>query len=180
MHMFPLPNKIMKKTVLNKVFTAMIAASLAVSAGGMTVNAADDSKSTTVKYEVTQGYEWTIHSDIDFGKDKGVNQKVALDSNTVSVTKNIIPDGKKLQITVKGSGNQNAFAIANGNTSLNYTVAKGAGTDIATGGTVLELAAGTNTGAQALTFTLNTGDSAAEVAGAYTGTVTYTAAIVAE
>ena len=38
--------------------------------------------------------------------------------------------------------------------------------------------AGTNKNTATLTFTLNTGNATAEVAGNYTGTVTYTASVV--
>ena len=134
-------------------------------------------ENTTVKYEVTQGYEWTIHSEIDFGTSAGVNKTVAKENNAVSVNKNVIPDGKKLNITVKGSGNDGAFQIANGSTILNYTIKEGEN-DITTGKDVMNVAAGTNTDSKNLTFTLSTTNGTAEVAGNYTGTVTYTAAIV--
>lgn len=171
----------MTKAGFKKIFAAMATAALISSAGSLTVLAVPTySESTNVKYQVSQGYEWTIHSDIDFGSDKGVNKSVELTNNSISVTKNIIPDGTKLQITVNGSGTDNAFTISNGDTDLDYTVAKTGETAISSGDTVLELEAGTNTGAQSLTFTLNTGSAEAEVAGTYTGEVTYTAAIVAK
>ena len=85
----------------------------------------DTTCNTTVKYEVTQGYEWSIHSAIDFGQDRGVNKSVVKESNTVSVNKNIIPDGKKLNIKVKGSGANGTFEIANGSTKLTYNQRRG-------------------------------------------------------
>lgn len=140
-------------------------------------SAQDTTASTTVKYEVTEGYTWSIHSEIDFGKNAGANSKtVEKTGNTVSVSKNIIPDGKTLKITVKGSGENGEYQIKNGNTILNYTI-KTDSTEIATGGNVLSVAAGTNADSKALTFTLTTGKGTAEVAGNYTGTVTYTASI---
>ena len=45
-------------------------------------------------------------------------------------------------------------------------------------GTVLEVAAGTNTGETKMDFKLSTTTKAAEVAGNYTGTITYTSSIV--
>lgn len=174
--------KIMKK-LSKKMMAVTMAATMMATAGSMCVMAADtqDQKPTKVKYEVTEGYEWSIHSEIDFGKDKGVNKTVnngdESQKNTVTVLKNIIPDGKKLQIIVTGSGDKNAFTIANGNTKLNYTISANK-SNIATGGTVLEVPAGTNEGSKDLTFTLTTGDGTSEVAGNYEGTVTYTAFIV--
>ena len=173
----------------NKVLAAALATAMIVPVGGANVFAAtttgtteDTTATTNVKYSVTQGYEWSIHSDIDFGNDAGVQTTVEKTTdkdgktNTVSVGKNIIPDGKKLNITVKGSGTNGAFEIANGKTKLNYTIKNGAD-NIATGETVLDVAAGTNTGSKDLTFTLTTTDKTAEVAGDYAGTVTYTASI---
>lgn len=174
-HMFPLPKKIMK--VSKKLLAAIMAAAMVIPMGTASAFAANEpSQSTNVKYEVTQGYEWTIHSEIDFGKDAGVNKTVTKEKNTVSVDKNVIPDGTKLNITVAGSGTDGAFTIANGATKLNYTIKNGS-TNIATGGTVMDVAAGTDTSSADLTFTLTTGNGSAEVAGKYTGTVTYTAAI---
>lgn len=81
-----------------------------------TTNSTTDN--TVVKYEVTQGYTWKIHSEIDFGKDRTATQgTTTYDStqqkitngdgnskNVVEVTKNVIPSGKKLVIKVQGNG----------------------------------------------------------------------------
>lgn len=181
-HMFPLPKKIMK--VSKKLLAAIMAAAMVIPMGTASAFAAETTQtsttsgplSTDVKYEVTQGYEWTIHSEINFGKDAGVNQTVTKEENTVSVNKNVIPDGTKLNITVAGSGDDGAFTIANGATKLNYTIKNGT-TNIATGETVMDVAAGTNAASKDLTFTLTTGTGSAEVAGNYIGTVSYTATI---
>ena len=173
-----MPNKIMMKKYTGKVLAATMAVSMMIPMAGTSVLAAEpDTKQTQVKYEVTQGYEWTIHSDIDFGNDKGVNTTVKKDNNIVAVNKNIIPDGKTLKITVKGSGTAGAYEIKNGNTTLNYTIKDGE-SEIATGGDVMNVGAGTNSDSKDLTFVLTTGNGTAEVAGNYTGTVTYTASIV--
>lgn len=168
----------------NKVLAAALATAMIVPVGGANVFAATGTadnqttnEQTTVKYAVTEGYEWTIHSEINFDKDAGAGAKtVVKEGNQVNVSKNVIPDGKTLNIAVKGSGNNGEFEIANGNTKLNYTIKDGT-TNIVAGGDVLNLAAGTNTGSKDLTFTLTTTDKTAEVAGNYTGTVTYTASI---
>ena len=128
------------------LLAAAVAATMGATAWGADVSgtsAQDTSASTDVKYGVTEGYTWSIHSEIDFGKDAGVNQTVSKpetngSSNTVSVTKNVIPDGKKLNISVKGSGTNGEFEIANGNTKLTYTIS-GNNSEITTGGTVFDV-----------------------------------------
>ncbi len=173
----------MKKNnaILAGVAVVALAAAMVPAAMAENVKTTD---TTTVKYEVTAGYEWSVPSVIDFAKDKGVNQtsSVTADADTgdtqkVQVTKNIIPDGETLRITMAGTGG--AFEIKNGETTLTYTVTKNdtAKTAIASGGEVLSVAAGTNTGDQDLIFTLKTGTGTAEVAGKYEGTITYTAAV---
>lgn len=135
-------------------------------------------KETKVKYSVTETYEWNIHPEIDFGKDAGVNQAVNKNANKVSVTKNVLHEGAKLEIKVKGSGTGNAFTISNGKTEvLSYAINDGS-TDLAVNGTVLEVAAGTNEGSKDLNFKLTTANKKAEIAGNYNGTVSYTASIV--
>lgn len=139
---------------------------------------------TTVKYEVTEGYTWTIHSAIDFTSDKGANSTTVENTgNKVNVTKNVIPDGKTLKITVRGSGDSGEYQIKNGSTVLSYTIKKetankATGDALGIDASVLEVPAGTNTDEASLTYTLTTGTGSAEVAGKYTGTVTYTASVV--
>ncbi len=136
--------------------------------------------SVTAKYNVTEGYTWTIHNDIEF-----------TDSNSsptgeVKVTSNVIPDGKKLKITVKGNGGgdkttdltDTSFTIKNGTKTLSYTVKKGEN-NINTEGEVLSVEAGTANGDATLTFTLgNVSGGSAKVSGDYTGKVIYTASVV--
>lgn len=179
----------MKKYVKKMVAVAM-AASMVMPMSCMNAFAVDGTSndteaSTNVKYTVTEEYTWSVPTDITFTKDEititadqddGATQKV-------KVTKNVIPVGKKLQITAKGSGTSNAFTITatnNGSAqTLPYSIKAGdnaaAAVEVVTGGTVLEVAAGTNTGAAVLVFELT--QDATEQAGEYTGTVTYTASI---
>lgn len=166
----------------NKLLSAALAASMVVPMA-MPIMAADDTKNTTLKYSVTEGYSWTIHSDIDFGKNTPSEQ-----NGTVSVDSNIIGDGKKLTITAKGNGGgdsigdtKSGFKIANGNTTLNYSVKKERAT-INEGDSVLEVNAGTNSATSELTFALETasGNNVSQVAGEYTGKIIYTASIVSQ
>ena len=62
-------------------------------------------------------------------------------------------------------------------TTLDYKIEKpGAGSSaVVVGGEVLNVPAGTNEADQALKFTLSTSTGTAEIAGKYTGTVTFTA-----
>lgn len=137
-----------------------------------------DSKSTEVKYQVEEAYEWSIHPEINFGKNAGSNTSVQSSGNLIKVTKNVVTEDHKLRITVSGSGKDNVFSISNGKSEiLNYTVNNGS-KDLNPGDSVIELDAGTNDGIASLSFTLNTTKKAAEVAGNYSGQVTYTASIV--
>lgn len=137
------------------------------------------SATTEVKYLVEDSYKWSIHSEIDFGKNAGINQHVAKEGNKVEVTENIIQEGKKLNIKVAGSGDAGAFTITNGGTEvLAYHANNGGAEDIAVNGDVLNVNSGTNTGETTMKFTLDTTTKAAEVAGHYNGTLTYTASII--
>lgn len=168
----------MKKKYASKVLAAAMAVSMVVP--GVNVLAADTPKttdSTTLKYYVTQEYEWSIHTEIDFGTDKaGTESTVNKDAdNGVKITKNIIPDGKKLSIKIDP---KQEFTIANGNTKLNYKVYNAnaaTGNELTKGAEVVSADAGTNTASTAMTFVLSTNTT--EVAGNYTGTITYTASI---
>lgn len=147
--------------------------------------AAPDSQSTTLHYQVGSHYTWEIHTDIDFGKDKGVkktdvNGVVKTGEQKVKVTENVIEEGKKLHITAAGSGTDGAFSIKNGvkgTEVLGYAVQSG--TDpVAVNGTVLDVNAGTNEGSTDMKFTLSTTNKTAEVAGQYDGTITYSSSVV--
>ena len=185
--------------IKNKLLTTALTASMLVPMASTSVFAATTQPSagtsatqtttgnTDVKYEVTEGYEWTIHSDIDFGSNakKDNTTSVEKTNNTVEVTKNVIPNGKRLQIIINGNNGGNktsgfgdgGFAITTSEgASLGYSV-KNANVTLNNSGTVLSLGAGTNTGSVDLTFTLDLGKNSAEVAGSYTGKVIYTASV---
>ena len=137
-----------------------------------------------VKYTVEQSYKWSIHSEIDFGSNKG-HQLIESKDNVIQVTENVIPEGKKLSIKVKGDGADDAFTIrsgkGNGNVSITYTVLSGVTSHVLNHSEVLSVAAGENNKETKMTFTLfnvpNNGETA-EIAGAYLGHIIYTAEIV--
>lgn len=108
--------------------------------------------STNVEYVVTASYEWSVPSKITFtdtiaeveaNADTGDTQKV-------KVTKNIIPNKKKLQITVsstttKEEGGVTKFAIKTDEDAyLIYAIKKGTTYDdeIAVGGEVMSVDSG--------------------------------------
>lgn len=166
----------MNAKLMKGVAAALIAAT-SVGASVVPVFADDDTKSTTAKYAVTEGYTWTIHDEVDFGSDKGVNSTSTVDkAEGIKVTKNVIGDGKALSIKLASA---NDYKVKNGAAELGYTVSKDAGaTTLDAEAEVLKVAAGTNEATQALEFKLSTTTGAAEVAGNYSGTIGYTASIV--
>lgn len=141
------------------------------------VGTAQDTKTTTLSYEVNESYEWSVHPTIDFGKNAGPNKTVNNKNNTISVTENVLRLGNKLTIKIKGSGNNGAFSITNGGSqTLDYVVNDGS-KNLTSGDVVMEVPAGTNTANKSIEFTLNTTKKNAEIAGTYNGTVSYTAEI---
>lgn len=107
-----------------------------------------DSKSNTLNYEVSSRYDWMIHSTIDFGEDAGTNKTIDRTGNGVKVLKNVIPEGKYLNISVKGSGASDAFTVSNGGSEvLNYDVSDDNGA-VGVNENVLSVPAGTNTATQ--------------------------------
>lgn len=167
---------------------------------------------TVVKYEVHESYEWSIPSVIDFGSDAGyigdIGRSVYVDTqggedddNTnyiqnndskVMVTKNVLPFGKKLVITAKGSGADGAFKMestaTNGGGELNYKVRVSKDGTYKTLGDesngysyeVLAVPSGTNNGETLLQFVLSTylgGNTTAEYADKYEGAVIFTATV---
>lgn len=192
-----------------KAAALLLAASLAVSvcatpvfaAGGTGVNKNEASatgedvtapgKSTTastdVEYVVAASYEWSVPSKITFRADTAEVEANSEVGNTqkVKVTKNIIPNKKKLKITVsstttKDVGGRNKFAIkTNEEAYLVYAIKKGAGytEEIAVGGEVMSVKSGIKEAATPLKFflTKDSGSNVSEKAGSYAGVATFTA-----
>jgi hypothetical protein len=138
-----------------------------------------DTKGADVSYTVTSSYAWAIHGDIDFGEDLGaagatVAAQIGGDPYGVKVTQNRIEQGKKLHITINTA---NGFKVKSGTVERSYQVFKDGGSlALTAGGTILDLAAGTNTQNVALSFVLSGAET--EIAGNYADRVTYTAAVV--
>lgn len=167
----------MSKLKTKQVIAAGLSALMMMFSTTSAFAAEPDSKTTTLNYEVSSRYDWMIHSTIDFGADAGTNQTVDRNGNQVKVLKNVIPEGKYLNISVKGSGANDAFTVDNGGSEvLNYDVSDDNGA-VGVNGNVLSVPAGTNTATQNMGFKLNTTKKSAEVAGQYNGRVIYNASV---
>lgn len=167
----------MRKLKTKQVIAAGLSALMMMSSITSVFAAEPDSKTTTLNYEVSSRYDWIIHSSIDFGADAGVNKTVNRTGNQVKVLKNVIPEGKYLNISVKGSGANDAFTVDNGGSEvLNYDVSDDNGA-VGVNGNVLSVPAGTNTATQNMGFKLNTTKKSAEMAGQYNGRVIYNASV---
>lgn len=167
----------MNFTKTKKVVAAGLSALMMMSSTTSVFAAESGDKSTTLNYQVSSSYDWIIHSAIDFGADAGVGKTVDRTGNQVKVLKNVIPEGKYLNISVKGSGANDAFTVDNGGSEvLNYDVSDDNGA-VGVNGNVLSVPAGTNTATQNMDFKLNTTKKSAEVAGQYNGRVIYNASV---
>lgn len=167
----------MNFTKTKKVVAAGLSALMMMTSTTSVFAAESGDKSTTLNYQVSSSYDWIIHSSIDFGADAGVGKTVDRTGNQVKVLKNVIPEGKYLNISVKGSGVNDAFTVDNGGSEvLNYDVSDDNGA-VGVNGNVLSVPAGTNTATQNMNFKLNTTKKSAEVAGQYNGRVIYNASV---
>lgn len=167
----------MNLTKTKKVVAAGLSALMMMTSTTSVFAAESGDKSTTLNYQVSSSYDWIIHSAIDFGADAGAGKTVDRTGNQVKVLKNVIPEGKYLNISVKGSGANDAFTVDNGGSEvLNYDVSDDNGA-VGVNGNVLSVQAGTNTATQNMGFKLNTTKKSAEVAGQYTGRVIYNASV---
>ncbi len=167
----------MNLTKTKKIVAAGLSALMMMTSTTSVFAAESGDKSTTLNYQVSSSYDWIIHSSIDFGADAGVGKTVDRTGNQVKVLKNVIPEGKYLNISVKGSGANDAFTVDNGGSEvLNYDVSDDNGA-VGVNGNVLSVPAGTNTATQNMGFKLNTTKKSAEVAGQYTGRVIYNASV---
>lgn len=179
--------KLNEKLVAMAVAATMVVPTImpVMADGNNTTTVSGTTGTTTATYTVTSSYQWTVPTNITFtDENNGTAQ-----TGTVAVTENVISDNNKLKITISGNGggdgtaavNTDQFRVSNGNHYLNYTVAKSSDSiSLNAGSSVLEVAAGTNTGSQELTFTLDTspkGTDTAKVSGTYTGKIIYTASV---
>ena len=145
---------------------------------------------TQLKYNVTEGYTWSIPANIDFGANNGVTNANKTTSDKVTVKDCKIKNGYTLKVTITGNdgqygmGTEYKFKVKTvDGAELPYMVdAKKNGaattTSVTEGDEVLSLAAGKNQAEADLTFTLKThttDTNAAEKAGEYIGYAIFTA-----
>ena len=145
---------------------------------------------TQLKYNVTEGYNWSIPANIDFGANNGVTNANKTGQGNVTVNNCKIKNGYTLKITITGNdgqygmGTEHKFKVKTvDGAELPYEVdvkKNGAATttSVMEGNEVLELAAGKNHAESELTFTLKTqttDTNAAETAGEYIGYAIFTA-----
>ena len=165
----------------NKLLSAGLAACMIVPMA-MPV-CANGPKSTDLKYEVTSHYKWQIHSKVDFGNDQGLQLgiKGKLSDNAIKVIENVIPEGKRLKITVKGNGDNGTFTIRSAKTSLSYIVrSKSHQKPFDPLEEVFSVPAGENGKTAEMEFILynyKQSGQTAEFAGNYEGNIIYTASI---
>ena len=136
---------------------------------------------TQLKYNVTEGYTWSIPADINFGKDNGTVNANMSGHGKVIVKDCKLKNGYTLKIQMAGNGGQDntdplGFMVkTEEGATLNYTVQKGTApnlTPVASKDNILSLAAGNDRTEVDLTFTLETqttDPNAAEKAGEYIG-----------
>lgn len=149
----------------------------AFAADPATLNSASSSKDVTATYNVGEGYTVTIPSGITFSAEKTANE-------TVTVSNVYINANKKVVVTLKAAGEDTAFELKYDNDALTYTVKTNLGNGdattaiAATGGTVVEVNAGTVTGATAALAFQITEDAIYQ--GEYTDTLTFSVTVAAQ
>ncbi len=128
-----------------------------------------DTRDTTVTYKVDSSYTWTIHSSI--------NLTSGSQTGDVTVNSANIENGKKLNISIKGNGENEAFTMKSKGNILTYTVKKGVD-NVNANDTILSLNPGVYKTATTATLTFTAGSTTDLQAGSYQGKVTYTATLV--
>lgn len=130
-------------------------------------NTSDD---TQISYTVTEQYTWTAPAAITFSSNSDTK------SGTMSVTKNVIGYGKKLQIKIADDEDFKLVDSADASNTRTYKIKKGS-TVLNKGGVVLEVASGTNTSSASLTFAIDS--VSVEKAGSFSGTANFISSVVA-
>lgn len=139
----------MKKKL--KTISTVALASIAI-LGGTVPAFAEDSKTTEFTEEVESGYEWTIPATVNVASGASADL-------TITVSKNIIPAGKKLVISTASN-------------KITLTSDEGATVAVTLDSTSYEVATGV-TGSKAIKAT----SAVATAAGTYRGTAKFTASV---
>lgn len=125
----------------------------------------EPSQSTNVELDVPIEYTWTAPASLDLIEGTPV-------SGTIEVSKNVIPEGAKLVISLDVDNN---FTVTSDEgATRTYNITKG-GTIVNAGDTIMEVAAGTNNASQALNFAVES--VSGKKAGTFKGTANFTAEV---
>ena len=179
--------------VVSVCATPVFATSNTASAEGENVTGSgkNTQTKTDVEYVVQASYNWSVPVKITFTSDTASVTTAGTSGNTqnVYVSNNVIPNDKKLQITVDSTtktnsetGTNDEFAIEAHGAKLKYEISKknATGEDftkVAPEGVVMEVASGVKEQQQVLKFDLtkDSGTNVSEKAGSYAGVATFTA-----
>ncbi len=133
------------------------------------VGVSAENDSTQLNYTVESSYTWAAPANITF--QNNINSEAK--TGTLSVTENIIENGKKLHIIIDPA--EDFLLTSTAGDTRTYVVKKGS-SPLAAGATVIDVLAGTNTGSQELSFELQSVTT--QKAGTYTGVCNFVASIV--
>ena len=144
---------------------------------------------TQLKYNVTEGYTWSIPADINFGANIGVAHYSSPITDRVTVKDCRLKKDYTLRISLAGNGGGNGMDTSGGfkvktvegaevGYSVNIKEGEITNPDMTSGDEILSLEAGKNKKETELVFTLltyNDDANAAEKAGEYIGYAIFTA-----
>lgn len=162
---------------MKKILTLGLSLAMIASLGVTNVFAADNSTDdhvTNITYEVGETYKWTAPADITFTMN---SNNLDVKTGTLSVEENVIAGDKRLSISVN---DQDFKVVTPAGAERTYKIYKGSdnsGTEVLRNTEVLTVANGVNTGSQQLAFELQ--NVSVLQAGVYSGTVGFTASILA-
>lgn len=162
---------------MNKLGLVAITATTIMTPFTTSVLAADGN--TTVTYTVETSYNWIIPSTTTGGSTMALDDQTK--TGTVGVKGVSIPAGKKLVVTAKGDGTNNAFTMKLNNVEMPYTVKVGdSESALEVNGEVLSYVSGTDTGTKKsveLKFDVAKDTSVTYSAGTYEGHMIFTATL---
>lgn len=108
------------KKICNIILSILITITLNPIIYAEDLNDDTDKKDTNLSYRVNDSYSWSVPSKIEFTEDDYLDVSAIGNDSKIKIFDNIIPAGKKLQISLDDS---NSFKLRNSlNNSLNYEV----------------------------------------------------------
>ena len=173
-----------KKTLTTLALTGLLTATLAapaLAADKKIVYPSATTDSSPVTATVDQTYTVTIPEKIDFEKlAKDSSDNALIKELNISAAGVVIPADKKLNVTVKGDGTNEAFTIdiaAGGNIGYNvYNTVDTTGTGVTTGGTFKDFEAGKPSATQTVNGKVKLKNAPVH-SGTYRGTLNFTLSV---